>query len=116
MSYLCTADEGGDFLILVGLTKEKWYRQADRQVAGVKKTVENLRKRNQYLLPQTDDCEPTEIFRDHADVAATKPGRLEALQHMFDELQNAQNEEQKLQLKCVEQCGAKLIRGKGPRV
>lgn len=52
------------------------------------------------MLLQTDDCEPTEIFRDHSDVAATKPGRLETLKQMFDDLQNAQNEEQTLQMKC----------------
>ena len=76
--------------------REKWWRRESRDFP-----LNIFISRATLPLPctQTDDCEPTEIFRDHSDVAANKPGRLETLKQMFNELQEMQNEEQTLQMK-----------------
>lgn len=39
-----------------------------------------------FICTQTDDVEPTEIWRDHRDVAQSKPGRDDRMQALFQEL------------------------------
>lgn len=39
-----------------------------------------------FICTQTDDCEPTEIMRDHQDVAMKEPGRWEKMKAIRDEL------------------------------
>ena len=43
-----------------------------------------------FICTQTDDCEATEIMRDHADVASRTPGRLEDMQAIADKIREAQ--------------------------
>jgi hypothetical protein len=39
-----------------------------------------------FICTQTDDCEATEIMRDHQDVAMEKPGRWEEMTELLDEI------------------------------
>ena len=39
-----------------------------------------------FICTQTDDCEPTEIMRDHQDVAMKEPGRWEKMKAIREEL------------------------------
>ena len=51
-----------------------------------------------FICTQTDDCEATEIMRDHSDVAGTVPGRLEKMQQLFDELTAVGSQEEGLSI------------------
>jgi hypothetical protein len=59
-----------------------------------------------FICTQTDDCEPTEIMRDHADVAARVPGRLEKMQALFDQLSAVQGSGDALDLEYDEKVEA----------
>jgi hypothetical protein len=39
-----------------------------------------------FICTQTDDCEATEIMRDHQDVALQKPGRWEKMTHLLEKI------------------------------
>jgi len=45
-----------------------------------------------FICTQTDDCEATEIMRDHADVAQSVPGRWEQMNKILTEISNLENE------------------------
>ena len=44
-----------------------------------------------FICTQTDDVEPTEIYRDHADVADRVPGRLEKIRGLVNDLDKLQH-------------------------
>lgn len=49
-----------------------------------------------FICTQTDDVEPTEIWRDHSDVAYSKPGRGESLCTLFESLAGCERRQKEL--------------------
>jgi hypothetical protein len=49
-----------------------------------------------FVCTQTDDCEPSEIWRDHEDVAARVPGRHARMKELHEALEQATQEQSKL--------------------
>lgn len=45
-----------------------------------------------FICTQTDDCEATEIMRDHQDVAMLKPGRWERMQELLEKITSNEKE------------------------
>jgi hypothetical protein len=45
-----------------------------------------------FICTQTDECEPTEIMRDHQDVASSKPGRWETMTKLLGNINRVEQE------------------------
>ena len=64
---------------------------------------------NLFIYTQTDDCEPTEIFRDHVDVVKEKPGRYETLQKLFKALHEVEIQTAKRRKNCSSYYGGSQL-------
>ena len=49
-----------------------------------------------FICTQTDDCEPSEIWNDHKDVAKHVPGRYEQMERLCTEMEQLRSEENTL--------------------